>query len=227
MNSAAKHGANVTQQLPADIRKMSLKRLQTELDPVNSYGIDDDQHLRFALHLQREGYSGMAAPRALKFMWAYRMATNPDLYARECACAEEWAAMNKRPASLPRVWQNLRDFQQANPPKPDLIRIIGRCGAMNSQLSTGGADAAYEQWRATLSILKFCEAGTDEIEALTGQHKDYDPDVTAHKMADISAPFRCETFSANECEGCKFRGAINSPIALGFQREPKAKKGAR
>lgn len=225
--TAGLNRANVTQQLPPDIQRMAKERLLAELDKVNSYGIGDDQHLRFALHLQREGYSGMAAPRALEFMWAYRMATNPDLYARECAWAEECAAMNKRPVSLPRAYNSLREFQQANPPKPDLIRIIGRCGAMNHQLQTGGADAAYEQWRATLSILKFCEAGADEVEALTGQHQDYDPDVTAHKMADISAPFRCETFSANECEGCKFRGAINSPIALGFQREPKAKKGAR
>lgn len=221
------YGANVTKQLPADIQRMGRKRLETELDPVNSYGIDDEQHLRLALHLQREGYGGHAAPMALEFLQGYRMADDAELYARECAWAEEWAAMNKRPASLPRVWQNLREFQQANPPKPDLIRIIGRCGAMRQQLETGGADAGYEQWRAVLSILKFCNATADEIEALTGQHADYDEGVTARKMADISSPFRCDTFNASECEGCKFRGAINSPISLGFSREPKAKKAGR
>lgn len=188
--------ANVTRQLPADIQRMGRKRLQGELDPVNSYGIDDDQHLRLALHLQREGYGGHAAPLAMGFL---ELAGNITL----------------------------REFRQAHPPKPDLIRIIGRCGAMNHQLQTGGADAGYEQWRATLSILKFCNAGADEVEALTGQHADYDPDVTARKMADISAPFRCDTFNASECEGCKFRGAINSPISLGFSREPKAKKAGQ
>lgn len=71
------------------------------------------------------------------------------------------------------------------------------------------------------------DAGVDEVEALTGQHADYSPSVTAAKMQDISAPFRCDTFNANECKACKFRGAINSPIALGFQREPKAKKAGR
>lgn len=217
--------ANVTKQLPAEIHRMGRKRLQGELDPVNSHGIEDEQHLRLALHLQREGYGRQAAPMALEYMWGCRLANDAEFYATESAWAEEWAAMNKRPVSLPRAWHSLREFQQANPPKPDLIRIIGRCGAMRGQLETGGADAGYEQWRAVLSILKFCEAGADEVEALTGKHADYCPTVTARKMQDISAPFRCDTFNAEECVGCKYRGVVNSPIGLGFLHEPKAKKG--
>lgn len=218
--------------LPQDIQAMTRQQLEQSATASHFYVTkgDSDEFLQFTIYFARQGYDGRSASLAASFQWGYELATDPDLYAAEAAWAEEWAALNKQPIRMPRAWRSLREFEQAHPPKPDLIRIVGRCGAMRKQLETAGAHTGYEVWRATLSILKFTEAGHDDIKALTGGHAEYDPTLTAYKMADISAPFLCDTFSYEhtaECTACKYRGNIRSPIGLGFQREPKAKKGGR
>lgn len=106
---------------------------------------------------------------------------------------------------------------------PQLPLVVGRCAQLKHFASTHGADASYEHWRGCLSIIKFCApwAEGDAIEALCSGHTGYSRDECEGKMADCSAPFRCETIGSNEhCNGCKYRGAISSPIGLGFSREP-------
>lgn len=112
--------------------------------------------------------------------------------------------------------------------QPSLVRILSRCAQIEHQAETGGRDAGYGTWFATLSILKFSDGGDDDaaIEELTGRHADYCPNATAAKMHSISAPHRCKTFDENEagiCDECRFFGRITSPIALGFKHEPRGR----
>ncbi len=123
-------------------------------------------------------------------------------------------------------WQRKRSpdyFERAS-----LVRIVARCPQMMHQAETGGAAAGYATWLAVLSILQYSDGGEDEatIEELTGRHADYDPRTAVHKMSTLSAPHRCNTFDENLggiCHDCRFAGIVNSPIALGFEREPKVR----
>lgn len=106
---------------------------------------------------------------------------------------------------------------------PQLPLVVGRCAQMKDFAANRGADATYEQWRGSLSLIKFCTpwGEGDAIEALCGGHPGYSHDACFAKMEDISAPFRCETIGSDEhCGRCKYQGAIASPIGLGFSREP-------
>lgn len=120
----------------------------------------------------------------------------------------------------------VKEIQQraaAIKPRPQLPLVVGRCAQMLHWAHNGGADANYEQWRGTLSVIKFCApfAGGDAVELLCGGHPGYSHDACFAKMEDISAPFRCETIGSDEhCGRCKYQGAIASPIGLGFSREP-------
>jgi hypothetical protein len=108
--------------------------------------------------------------------------------------------------------------------QPDIVTIVSRCDQMMRQAETRGTDTPYELWRAVLSICKFTYSKEDTIKDLTGGHSDYCPEVAAVKMGDITAPFLCSTFANYEpdiCRACRFYGAINSPIALGYVHEPK------
>lgn len=119
----------------------------------------------------------------------------------------------------------------SNMETPEIRWIIKRCAQMRHQAETKGANAGYELWRAVLSICKF-STGDDPaiIDALTGGHADFNTSTTEQKMLDLSAPFRCRTFANYEptiCTTCRFNGSITSPISLGFEREPKLKRGEK
>jgi hypothetical protein len=116
--------------------------------------------------------------------------------------------------------------------RPALVRMVARCGQLMQQAETGGRDTGYGLWLATLSIIRFSDSADDEaaLEELTGQHADYDPATAQWKMASLNSPFRCDTFASEEpaiCGHCKYQGSIVSPVALGFEREPRIKSGGQ
>lgn len=116
--------------------------------------------------------------------------------------------------------------------RPSLVRMVARCPQLMQQAETGGRNAGYMTWLATLSIIRFSDSADDEaaLEELTGQHADYDPATAIGKMGGLNAPFRCDTFASEEpaiCGHCKYQGSIVSPVSLGFEREPRIKAGGQ
>lgn len=123
--------------------------------------------------------------------------------------------------------KTLKSILRSLGPKPQLVRIVARCGQMYRQAETGGEHTSYGVWRGVLSLCKFTEVSDEDIQELTGQHKDFDISVAHTKMADISAPFSCDSLGSDDreiCKKCKFYGSIKSPISLAYEHEPRVNK---
>ena len=76
----------------------------------------------------------------------------------------------------------------------------------------------YMRWFHALTVASVCKDRDTAIHKVSDGHPDYDPDATEIKAASISGATSCEKFEANNpsgCEGCKWRGVIYSPKALG------------
>lgn len=221
---------NAIRLLPPDIQTMTRQQLEQEVTVVfsNHYPADNDAFLRFTVYFGRKGYGDRSPLAASEFQEGYRL-SDGAVYRREMEALKELAADGFR-VTAPKVYNSLQEYEKANPPIPDIVNIVSRCGQMMHQAETQGADTPYELWRAVLSICKFSTGGTPAIISdLTSGHPDFDMGMTAQKMQDITAPFLCSTFANYEpdiCKACRFKGAINSPIALGYIYEPSTKRRA-
>lgn len=86
-------------------------------------------------------------------------------------------------------------------------------------------DISEPLWRSGLSIAAFCEDRDIAIHKISQHHPDYTHAGTEAKADTIPAPHGCDQFEGlrpEGCKGCRFKGTINSPIALG-QVVPRAK----
>jgi hypothetical protein len=98
---------------------------------------------------------------------------------------------------------------------------------------TGCAQIAYAhdhqatlnepRWRAAgLSIAQFCNDGPEFIHTMSREHPGYTAEATIAKAAQIPGPWTCGAFESTwpeECNGCKHKGRIASPIALAIPLE--------
>jgi hypothetical protein len=78
--------------------------------------------------------------------------------------------------------------------------------------------ASEPEWRALLSVIKFCKDADEFVHRASEHHPDYDPAATEEKLRGIAGPYTCARFSElapERCEGCPLAGKIKSPIALG------------
>jgi hypothetical protein len=78
--------------------------------------------------------------------------------------------------------------------------------------------ASEPEWRALLSVIKFCTDADEFVHRASEHHPDYDPDATETKLEGIAGPYTCARFSElnpERCEGCPLAGKIKSPIVLG------------
>jgi hypothetical protein len=73
------------------------------------------------------------------------------------------------------------------------------------------------EWRACLSVLKYCEDGEKLSHDWSKGDDRYTHEETQKKLDAIEGPHKCETFAGlnRRCEGCPHRGKIISPIELG------------
>lgn len=86
-------------------------------------------------------------------------------------------------------------------------------------------DVDYEHWRGVIGLIKFCEEGIELAHEWTAKRAE-----TGHTNLDVdtryntweSAPPTCEFFTKcnpDGCEGCQFKGKINTPLVLGRIQE--------
>lgn len=82
---------------------------------------------------------------------------------------------------------------------------------------TNPEDLTYNQWLATLSVVKFCEESAVLAHEISKGHPTYTAEETNTVLASIEAPHYCTTFEehySQACEGCIHKGEIKSPISL-------------
>ena len=81
-------------------------------------------------------------------------------------------------------------------------------------------EVSYDQWLAGLSIAIKCDDGDEAIHKMSEDYHDYNYDRTIDKAKNsgIEGVRRCDWYLDHfpkQCEGCKVRGTINTPISLG------------
>jgi hypothetical protein len=80
------------------------------------------------------------------------------------------------------------------------------------------ASLSEPRWFNALSVAKFCKDADKSIHRMSEGHPDYDPVAAIAKINHIKGPHTCAQFEKNNaggCDGCPFKGKINSPISLG------------
>jgi hypothetical protein len=117
--------------------------------------------------------------------------------------------------------------------KPEKIavfrKIISKCMvdkgcAQLKHIMIKQKDIPEPLWRSGLSIAAFCEDRDIAIHKISQHHPDYTHAGTEAKADSIPAPHGCDQFESlrpEGCKGCRLKGTITSPIALG-QVVPRA-----
>lgn len=75
-----------------------------------------------------------------------------------------------------------------------------------------------DQWAAGLTIAVHCADGATAIHDMSNEYDKYNYDETEKTARSFGGPRTCEWFAENfpeQCNGCKHRGRINTPIVLG------------
>ena len=81
----------------------------------------------------------------------------------------------------------------------------------------------YDYWRDVLSITAFCDDSHKTSHKMCSKADSYDANAVDAKVKDLQltgAPHFCTTFEKNNptgCDGCKWKGKINTPIKLAIE----------
>lgn len=126
---------------------------------------------------------------------------------------------------------NLKEAEEAYLPKvvPSSTLIVNRCLQMGMVRALRG-DISEPIWWAALSISEYAEPNISR-ECSDG-YPNFDERELAYRVDRIHKnnikPALCSrlnSISPYVCDSCKFKGSINSPIALGYENEPRLKRG--
>jgi hypothetical protein len=126
-----------------------------------------------------------------------------------------------------RIPRCLRDLEREilSEPLPNIHKIIQRCPQMAVIHALRG-DVSEPRWWAALRIAEHCEPilSRECSDGYAGFTDAELQDRVARIHRERKRPTRCTHFadiSPSICDACRFKGKINSPMALGFEREPK------
>lgn len=126
---------------------------------------------------------------------------------------------------------NLKEAEEAYLPKPvpSSSLIVNRCPQMAMVRALRG-DVSEPIWWAALSIAEHAEPNISR-ECSDG-YPNFDESEFAYRIDRIHKsnikPALCSRLhgiNSEVCNSCKFKGSINSPIALGYENEPRLKVG--
>lgn len=151
------------------------------------------------------------------------------------------------PAALPPPVDNsdLSDGMGKNAKAARAELMVADCPMMANTLATAGAGQPGELWHKILHVLAFCEDGHDYIHKMSSGHEKYSHKATEERFAYAlqqkafleqnanpvkrTAPTKCDTFAkyCGECNGCEWRGKINSPIKLAYGKPSELPLGWR
>jgi hypothetical protein len=174
----------------------------------------------------------------LKAYWTLRGAIDP-MYAAMCQLMDEEPYDEKWHAEcVARGWvgkdswraETLLDLEKKflPPPIPSIHSIIKRCPQMAIIYALRGA-VSEPYWWAALSITE--HASPNYSKECSDGYAGFSEEELNSRIARIyrekTKPALCtrlDSVNPNVCTVCKFQGTIRTPIALGFQHEPKSGK---
>lgn len=99
-------------------------------------------------------------------------------------------------------------------------KIIARADPCKQLVACIEDRATLEEprWRAALSVAAVCSDRDLAFDAVSKEHRDYDPDETRRKAALTKGPQSCKHFESLNpagCKGCPHWGKLTSPVQLG------------
>lgn len=101
----------------------------------------------------------------------------------------------------------------------DADKVADNCAQLN-RIASNPESVLEPEWRAMLGIVKFCQRPETFAVAWSEGHPDFNEQATLEKMENWGAkPTTCMEFERHNkegCKGCKHKGTIKSPIALGI-----------
>lgn len=123
--------------------------------------------------------------------------------------------------------KNYRELEELLLPKPipSINLIMARCPQM-ALLHALGGNVSEPYWWAGLSVTEHAEPNMSK--ACSDGYPGFSIAELEYRQKRIKTedtkPALCRRFSTtnpNVCERCRFKGVVNSPIALGFEHEPR------
>lgn len=126
---------------------------------------------------------------------------------------------------------NLKKAEEAYLPKavPSSMLIVNRCPQIGMVYALRG-DVSEPIWWAALSITEHSEPNISR-ECSDG-YPSFDERELAYRIDRVHKngikPALCsrlDSINPMVCDSCKYKGSINSPMALGYEREPRLKEG--
>lgn len=173
----------------------------------------------------------------LKAYWALRGAKDPGYAAAMQPMVVEPYDKKWHIYCVARGWRYwrptcLRELEKEflPAPMPSIHSIIKRCPQM-AMIHALRGDAYEPFWWAALSITE--HATPNLSRECSDGYPGFSDEELSERVARIhrekKKPALCarlNNINSNVCAGCKFQGSIKSPIALGFEHEPKCGKGS-
>lgn len=110
--------------------------------------------------------------------------------------------------------------------RPSSIKEIVKECALIRAIGKAGGNVAEPLWHKTLGLVKHTIEGAQAIHLFSRGHPDYTPEATVEKAESWGAgPTTCKVLHENSapalkehCDKCPHKGAISSPITLGYQK---------
>jgi hypothetical protein len=106
--------------------------------------------------------------------------------------------------------------------RPQFAPILNECAFIRHCVEDA-ATLPEPEWHSALSIVSLCENGDELAHEISKSYPRYTPEETKKKFEHAFAadkPIRCSTvqtrYGEAQCTDCKHRGAIKSPIMLGY-----------
>ena len=167
-----------------------------------------------------------------KAWWTLKGAVDPGDAAAHHGAAElpvneEWDAECRKYGW--KVWhpQNYRDLENEFLPRPipNINHIMARCPQMAMLLALGG-NVSEPYWWAGLSITEHAAPNlsrecSDAYPNFSDVELEYRTTRIHREGTKPALCSRLDDVNSGVCLSCRFKGVVRSPIALGFDNEPR------
>lgn len=129
---------------------------------------------------------------------------------------------------VPRIKAERKEYDGEIPDAKRSDRIAQGCQFIRNYLDSQET-ANYGEWMAALSIAAYCENGQNLVHEWSSEHPDYNEPEVEQKYNEIRSrmkPRTCQSIQQEfgACNGCQYFNKINSPIALGMEKNKPMEK---
>lgn len=207
------------------------KLLPHEIEAICKTKLPKRPLLEFDFEPWEKQHPGFRYLHRLKAYWTIRGAPNPfgaAIWHALPPANPEWGARLIDGLTYP---NNLHEMEQIflTKPTPSARLILERCPQM-AMIHALRGDVSEPYWWAMLSVTEHATPN------LSKECSDGYPGFTDKELAyrvrrihkDEIKPALCERLDSvnrGTCDLCRFKGVIRSPIALGYENEPKNRNG--